>query len=162
MNADRTMPYSLVIRPYRSEDWPRLCEIHDAARLDELRLSVGLEAFLTLEQAAPGEGLFDGRLDVAEIDGQVAGFVAYTGDYVTWLYVDPARYRSGIGRTLLRHAVANGGPVMGTSMLEGNEPALQLYLSEGFVITERREGKLAGNESFPAVGYELERRAEGT
>lgn len=37
------------IRPYFPSDWPRLCTIHDAARLDELRLSVGEAAFLTLE-----------------------------------------------------------------------------------------------------------------
>ncbi|MEL6191020.1 MAG: toprim domain-containing protein, partial [Bacteroidota bacterium] len=45
------------IRPYQSTDWPRLCEIHDASRLDELKLSVGTEAFLTLEQTAENEGL---------------------------------------------------------------------------------------------------------
>jgi hypothetical protein len=29
--------------------WPRLCQIHDTARLNELRLSAGEAAFLTLE-----------------------------------------------------------------------------------------------------------------
>lgn len=38
------------------------------------------------------------------------------------------------------------------------DAALQLYRSEGFVVTERRAGRLQGNESFAATGYILERR----
>ena len=146
------------IRPYRPEDWPRLCEIHDAARLDELRLSAGEAGFLTLEQSAENEGLFAGRLDVAEVNGQVVGFVAFTHDELTWLYVAPAMYRRGIGRALLRHAIENAGETFRAELLEGNEPALRLYLSEGFHIVRHVIGRLVGNEKFPASGYVLERR----
>lgn len=148
------------IRPYQPADWPRLCAIHDAARLDELRLSVGIEAFLPLAQAAETEGLFDNRVEVAEVAGQVLGFVAYTDTDLNWLYVDPAVYGRGIGRALVRHAIASAGPVLGLEVLEGNEPALKLYLAEGFQILKRAEGRLTGNESFPAAGYVLERRTE--
>lgn len=37
------------LRPYLPEDWDRLCLIHDAARMHELRASGLVEAFLTLE-----------------------------------------------------------------------------------------------------------------
>ena len=147
------------IRPYRSADWPRLCQIHDAARLDELQPTVGTEAFITLEQTAENEGLFNNQLFVAEVDQGVRGFVAYGDEELTWLYVDPPFYRQGVGRALLRHAVAKAGPDMMIEVLEGNTPALALYLSEGFAVAERVEGKLAGNESHAAVGLVL-RRAE--
>jgi hypothetical protein len=39
---------SIKIRAYADTDWPELSRIHDAARLDELRDSVGIDAFLTL------------------------------------------------------------------------------------------------------------------
>ena len=42
------------LRPYLPEDWDRLCLIHDAARMHELRASGLVEAFLTLEQTAEG------------------------------------------------------------------------------------------------------------
>ena len=42
-------------------------------------------------------------------------------------------------------------------VLEGNTPALALYLSEGFAVTQRIEGKLAGNERHDAVGLVLKR-----
>jgi hypothetical protein len=67
---------SIVIRPYAAPDWDAVARIHDSARLDELRLSVGTEAFLDLAATYEGEGLFDDEVWVAELDGQVAGFIA--------------------------------------------------------------------------------------
>ncbi|RRS01497.1 GNAT family N-acetyltransferase [Glycomyces terrestris] len=146
-------PSQITIRPYADQDWDAIARIHDAARLDELRDSAGVEAFLTLAQTAEGEGLFDGRLWVAELDGAVTGFVALDDDEVTWLYVDPGRYRQGVGRALLRHALAQAGPRVEVTVLEGNPAALALYLSEGFTITQTRTGPLVGNEAFTATGH---------
>ena len=150
----------ITIRPYATSDWPRLCAIHDAARLDELKLSVSADAFLNLEQTAASEGLFSGCLDVAERNGLLVGFVAYTPTDLTWLYVAPDCYRTGIGRALLRHAINRAGPVFGTEVLDGNQPAIGLYLSEGFRIKERKTGRLEGNDIFPAAGLILERRRQ--
>ncbi|GLZ76647.1 hypothetical protein Afil01_14540 [Actinorhabdospora filicis] len=142
------------IRRYAEADWPSIARIHDAARLDELRDSAGVEAFLTLEQTAEGEGLFDGDLWVAVEDGEVAGFAAYAEAELTWLYVDPARYRRGLGRALLRHTLANSSDeTVECTVLDGNPAALALYLSEGFEVVETRTGGLAGNESFQATGH---------
>ncbi|MEO0374964.1 MAG: alpha/beta fold hydrolase [Cyanobacteria bacterium P01_A01_bin.17] len=44
---------------------------------------------------------------------------------------------------------------MEIEVLEGNTPALKLYLSEGFKIVQRVEGKLEGNEKFAAAGLAL-------
>lgn len=145
------------LRPYRPEDWPRLCQIHDAARRDELA-SGGLEAgFLTLEQTAEGEGLFRGAVIVAEEEGEVRGFVAFTADELTWLYVEPTQYRKGIGWALVRHAIQAAAATMKTEVLAGNQAALALYLSEGFQILNRVDGKLAGNEASAASGYVMQR-----
>ncbi len=147
------------LRPYSAADWDRLCVIHDAARVHELQAS-GLDAaFLTLEATAENEGLFDGEVVVAEVDGQVSGFVAYTAGELSWLYVHPSRYKQGIGRQLLRHAIDASGGTISTEVLLGNEPALALYLSEGFKIQRRVDGKLTGNEAFAASGYVLQRTA---
>jgi ribosomal protein S18 acetylase RimI-like enzyme len=149
---------AMRIRLYESSDWTRVCEIHDAARMDELRAFGQPEAFLSLEQAAPNEGLFESEIQVAEIDGLVEGFVGFKSDEVTWLYVSPARYRQGIGRALLRYAVAASGHETRIELLEGNDRALALYLSEGFVIRERAEGRLVGNEGFAAAGFRMVHR----
>ena len=146
------------LRSYLDQDCPDLCRIHDAARLQELRLSVGEAAFKTLQETAHSEGLFDSELTVLEVDRVVCGFVAWTAEELTWLYVDPAHYRRGFGRRLLRHAIENAGPLFKTQVLEGNDPALSLYLSEGFRVAERKSGNLVGAETFAAVGLLLELR----
>ncbi len=147
----------ITIRPYQTVDWPILCRIHDAARLDELGLSVGTDAFIPLEDAAENEGLFDYTVCIAEMDGDPTGFVAFNHAELGWLYVDPAFYRQGVGRALVRHAIANAGPSMQIELLEGNTPAQTLYLSEGFSVTNRVEGNLVGNESFKVTGLVLKR-----
>jgi ribosomal protein S18 acetylase RimI-like enzyme len=151
----------LAIRPYKSEDWRAIAEIHDAARLIELRLTVGEEAFLSLAETAENEGLFSGEVWVATNDERVVGFVAVRVDEITWLYVDPAQHRQGIGRALLVHAVDRCGPTARTETLVGNDPALALYRSEGFEVVETRSGRLTGNERFAATGHVLV-RAEGS
>ncbi|MGH8082774.1 MAG: GNAT family N-acetyltransferase [Lysobacter sp.] len=148
----------LSIRPYQLADWPRLCEIHDRARMQELRLSSDVAAFRSLARTAHSEGLFLDRLDVGEIDGIVQGFVAYRSRSLNWLYVHPDCHRRGVGRRLLRHALESSGPIFRTQALAGNEPALRLYFSEGFVEIERRPGRLAESDEFPTVGVILERR----
>lgn len=147
-----------LLRPYQDSDWPQLCEIHDLARKDELRASGLLDAFLSLEQTAENEGLFEAEVTVAVVDAVVRGFVATRDGELTWLYVHPNSYRTGIGRALLRHAIAANQGNLTADVLVGNEAALTLYLAEGFEVKERLDGQLVGNESFAASGYLLERK----
>ena len=144
---------TIEIRRYEATDWNAIARIHDLARLEELRRSVGVEAFLSLEETAETEGLFAGEVWVALSEGAVAGFGALEADEVTWLYVDPERARSGIGRSLLRHLIERGGDRIEASVLAGNDPAILLYQSEGFVIEGTKTGRLVGNEAFEATGH---------
>ena len=150
----------LEIRDARLDDWGALGEVHDAARLQELAASVGVEAFKTLAETADDEGLFDDRLWVAELDGRVVGFAAYADDELTWMYVHPAHQGRGVGTALLRHlvdhATAEGVERIELTVLDGN-PARRLYEREGFTLVETRTGRLAGNESFAATGHVLAR-----
>ncbi|MBO9661894.1 GNAT family N-acetyltransferase [Dokdonella sp.] len=151
----------MLLRPYTPDDWHRLCEIHDRARIGELR-AAGLEAaYLTLEQTAENEGLFDGAVTVAVLDGEVQGFAAVRDGELTWLYVIPHMQGRGIGRALLRHAIDACDGDIAAEVLLGNDAALQLYRSEGFAIERKVDGRLAGNERFAASGHYLRRGASG-
>jgi GNAT superfamily N-acetyltransferase len=146
------------LRPYVPADWPAPARMHDAARRDELAAAKLQDAFLTLEQTAAAEGLFDGDVIVAVDAGHVIhGFAAWHGDELTWLYVDPASYRRGVGRRLLESVIAAVPEPLTTEVLVGNEPALGLYLACGFRIERRVDGRLTGNEAFAASGYVLVR-----
>lgn len=144
------------IRPYRNADYPRLCAIHDAARRNELALAGLSDAFLPLEVAAGREGLFDYPLRLAELDGQTAGFAAFTEDELAWLYVDPTLARRRVGRALVEHALGEMGRPVSIEVLAGNTPALALYESCGFCRTETLTGKMPGNEDFSVTVHVLE------
>ena len=148
----------IAIRKYQPKDWDAIAQIHDRARLDELRVSIGVEAFLSLAATAENEELFAGKVWVAEDNNLVVGFIAINSEmtWITWLYVLPDRYRQGIGRKLLRKAIANCQSTVYVSVLSGNDAALNLYQSEGFEIVETKTGKLNGNENFSATGHILQ------
>lgn len=143
----------ITIREYREEDWKRCCEIHDLSRIEELRDSVDLRAFLTLEETAENEGLFDDELWVAEKDKLPVGFVAFSEDGVTWLYVHPENYKQGIGKALLNFAIEKAGNEITVEVLSENKPAIALYEKLGFIHIETRKGTLEGNETFEAEGF---------
>nr|WP_244663498.1 GNAT family N-acetyltransferase [Xanthomonas sp. A2111] len=125
-----------------------MCAIHDAARLEELQAAGLPDAFLPLPIAAKREGLFDYRVQVAECDGQVLGFVADDGEELAWLYVDPAARRRGIGQALVA-AVQDASPAgLTLELLEGNAVALAFYRACGFVETGLQCGRMPGNEAF--------------
>ena len=149
---------SVGIRPYESRDWDDIARIHDAARLDELRGAGLLDAYLDLAATYENEGLFDDEVWVAEVDGRVAGFLAGSvgeeGGEITWIYVDPALYRRGVGRALVEHFVALAGGPVELEVLDGNA-ARAFYEALGFAVESTTTGKLAGNESFTATGHTL-------
>jgi ribosomal protein S18 acetylase RimI-like enzyme len=136
------------IRPYATEDWNRVCQIHDAARKDELAAAGLAPAFLTLEQTAENEGFLDYTLRVAEADGRVVGFVAFTDEELAWLYVDPAEYGKGVGTALIQAALRETGSPMSAEVLVGNDAALAVYRRAGFEVTGIQNGVMPGNESF--------------
>jgi GNAT superfamily N-acetyltransferase len=97
----------IVIREYQQQDWPRLIEIHDNARVVELQLAGLSDAFIPLAEAAFNEGLFDYNIYVALVNDKVLGFVAYSDDELAWLYVDPVYKSQGIGKCLAKYVVEN-------------------------------------------------------
>ena len=136
------------IRPYTAKDWDRICQIHDAARRDELA-AAGLEdAYLTLEQTAENEGFHDYVVNVAEVGGIVVGFVAFTTEELAWLYVDPATYGKGIGTALIKHTLAVTKAAMSAEVLDGNAAAIAVYCKSGFEVVGKEQGKMPGNETF--------------
>jgi GNAT superfamily N-acetyltransferase len=136
------------IRPYAAEDWERVCQIHDAARKDELSAAGLAEAFLTLEQTAENEGFHDYTLRVAQIDDRVVGFVAFTKEELAWLYVDPLEYGKGAGTALIHAALTETRSPMRAEVLDGNHAALAVYRKAGFQIAGTEHGVMPGNESF--------------
>ena len=146
----------MTIRKYRKSDWSRICEIHDKSRQNELMLSVDPRAFLSLEQTAESEGLFENEIYIAEENGKPLGFVAFEPDEITWLYVHSDHYRKGIRRRLFEFAINKCSREITIEVLVGNLPAISLYESYGFKVVKRVKGKLANNSNFEAEGLTMQ------
>lgn len=146
-----------IIRAYRPEDFAALADIHDRARPQELRLAGLSDAFLPLETAAPREGLFDYRVIVAELAGEIAGFAAYGDGELAWLYVHPRHMRRGVGSALTRHAIRDMGGAVTLEVLAGNAPAIALYERLGFRIVRTVSGRMPGNEAFAVTVHDMQR-----
>ena len=147
------MPYSmdeatskrLSLRAYTHADWESVCRVHDAARILELTASgVDIRAFRPMVDEAEADEFFDSATVVAQVDDAIAGFVSWNGTYITWLYVEPAFQRRGIGRSLLQHALQQIGPEAWTNMIAGNEPTLALYRSLGMEVVWIRPTECEG------------------
>ncbi len=149
----------MEIREYREADWDGLCRVHDLARPMELVGSCDPRGFIPLAEDPEAADLKRCRLLVACDGGTVVGFVGTNDDYLAWLYVDPAYHGRGIGRALLRRALAGMGPTAWTISLEGNTRALRLYQSEGFEIVRTFQGDNAG---YPCTCHRLERSIVGS
>jgi GNAT superfamily N-acetyltransferase len=137
-----------AIRAYQKADWPGLCAVHDRSRPDELAGSVDARAFRPMADAAEADEFFDSETLVATVGDSIAGFVSWNREYVTWLYVDPAHYRGGIGRALLLEALRRCGPDAWVNMLAGNARALALYRGAGFDVVRSFPGDCDG---FPCT-----------
>lgn len=147
----------LTIRPYCGQDWSRIAAIHDSARKQELAWAGLSGAFLPLETAAEREGLFDYTVQVAELDGLVVGFTAYTQEELAWLYVDPDYMGRGVGKSLVQYVLDHTARPLSIEVLYGNLPALGLYQSMGFALAGTVHGVMPGNEDFPVTVYCLEK-----
>lgn len=145
----------IQIRKYKTSDWENICKIHDEARIDELRGTVDLAAFIPLEKAAFAEGLFSGEIFVAEIENNVAGFIGFNKKTIDWLYISPKHYRKGIGKLLIEAALKKASGEIRIAVLKNNLPALQLYKKMGFKEERTFKGPMIGAEEFEAEGIAL-------
>jgi ribosomal protein S18 acetylase RimI-like enzyme len=83
--------------------------------------------------------------------------VGVEDDQLGWLYVHPEFARRGIGRRLLRHALQQIKGDARVHVLDGNTPALQLYHTEGFTLTDTFDSK---NHGYACRVMALTRRGD--
>jgi GNAT superfamily N-acetyltransferase len=140
----------VALRPASAKDAPRVAELHLGARR---------AAMPWLAQPHPDEDVRDwvrrvlvpsGMVTVAELDGQVVGFVAAGDGWLEHLYVDPAVQGRGVGSLLFAHVQAALPGGFDLWAFQRNAPALAFYASRGCLEVERTDGT-ANEEREPDV-----------
>lgn len=137
-----------ILRPGRSGDAEAMSILHHhcwpAAFVDLVTPSSAVAEMQPLRNVErfdgwlrPGSGV---SVTVAELDGVVAGYSAVSGHELLHLFIEPAHARRGIGRLLLAAAeelLADAGhDEAELHTMIGNEPAIGLYLSAGWEMTD--------------------------
>lgn len=88
---------------------------------------------------------------VAELRGQIVGFVAIKDDWLEHLYVSADKLSKGVGSLLLAHAKQNRSRLQ-LWCFEQNLAARRFYENQGFRLAERTDG--SGNqEKCPDIRY---------
>lgn len=81
---------------------------------------------------------------IAEVNGTVAGFIAFASGWLNHLYVAPTFQSLGVGSQLLTIA-KRSSPSLQLWVFEVNQPAIRFYERRGFRTVERTDG--SGNEA---------------
>jgi GNAT superfamily N-acetyltransferase len=127
-----------TLRPATADDMSRVADLwhagwHDAHPghvPEELTASRTLAEF---QARAPGRV---GDTTVAELDGELAGFVMVVGDEVEQVYVAPAHRGTGVAEVLLDEAVRQvasaGHGEAWLAVVEGNARARRFYERRGW------------------------------
>lgn len=151
----------LLIREAVPQEWPEIGDLCVTAYATGYGLGADagdyVEFLRDVPRRAPGatvlvcrvEGRLVGTVTLIQ-SGQPGSEISRPGEAeFRFMAVDPAAWRSGVGRALVEAVVARAGdrPVI-CSVIEGNDPAVALYLSCGFT----RE---PGRDHEPAPGVRL-------
>jgi ribosomal protein S18 acetylase RimI-like enzyme len=137
----------LVVRPYGADDLDRIVDLwYDTwhATFPDLRHHEPKEEWRRrfAEEIVPSERIF-----VAELQGQLAGFLAVKDDgeqrvYIHEIFVAPGFQRRGIGSTLMALAKELGPAGLRLHTLQRNDVALAFYERHGFVVASRGIGRV--------------------
>jgi GNAT superfamily N-acetyltransferase len=152
------MTQAVTLRDYTATDETAVIGVHDLARPVELMGSCDAAAFVPLADDADDLAEFlSVHKTVACVGDTIVGFVGVEDDQLGWLYVHPEFARRGIGRRLLRHALQQIKGDARVHVLDGNAPALQLYHTEGFTLTDTFDSK---NHGYACRVMALTRRGD--
>ena len=87
-------------------------------------------------------------------EGAIVGFVGVSEKRIEMLFVDAAQRGKGIGKVLLRHAIAQGADEL--DVTEQTPQAVGFYQQQGFVVVGRSEHDGQGRP-YPLLHMKLQK-----
>ncbi|MDM8532949.1 GNAT family N-acetyltransferase [Anaerolineales bacterium HSG25] len=145
---------TLTPRPYTSADFMAVTEMWHYSK----RAAFPYVALQQEYDIARNRGYFQHeivpnyQLWVAEMTGQIVGFMAYKPTYIDQLFVHLSYQGQGVGTALLNHAKAISPQGLQLYTFEKNHVARQFYEQNGFRAI--KFGVSPAPESEPDVLYE--------
>lgn len=80
-------------------------------------------------------------------DAEIAGFYALLDNHLAAIFVQPEQQGRGIGKALMAHA-KSFGENLNLSVYKNNQPSVNFYLSQGFVISSEQQCEHTGHMEY--------------
>ena len=145
----------MILRRAKADDAAAMGTLHILA----MRTLTFLPQLHTIDEAIGWMGgtvLPNNKAWVAEADGEIAGYIVFTDDWINQLYVHPDRHGQGFGAALLAHVLAAGARRQ-LWTFQQNARARRFYEARGFRPIRFTDGE-DNEEKTPDVLYLWEPR----
>jgi ribosomal protein S18 acetylase RimI-like enzyme len=140
MISDEGRPMRVHVRPARAEEWARCVDIHRTAWRGMTFVPQNLHSPAE-NRVWMREHVFGRQyVMVAEIEGEVVGFLSMAEGMVHNLYVLPDFHNQGVGSALLDVAKTSSDGSLRLWVFEPNKGAIRFYERHGFGLVKRTDG----------------------
>jgi GNAT superfamily N-acetyltransferase len=148
---------NLFLRAAKRADAPAIADIYLASRTTFLAYAPLAHSDADIRVWIEAKLIPDASVNVAEVGGEVVGFVATAIDgpllWLDQLYVRPDAVGMGLGSKLLEHALAGVAQPVRLYTFQANTGARRFYERQGFKALEFSDGQ-SNEEKCPDVLYE--------
>lgn len=137
-----------MIREFKENDLNRIMELWLDTNIqahDFIHKSYWQDHFQEVKEILPGA-----IVSVYEDNGVIQGFIGLMDSYIAGIFISKDQQSRGIGSQLLNH-VKKSHRQLSLKVYEKNKRAVDFYLREGFIVTDKQEDKENGE-----VEYEME------
>lgn len=137
-----------MVRDFRAEDLNRIMELWLETNIqahDFIEKSYWQNHFDEVMEILPKASVY-----VYEDKGSIEGFIGLMNNYIAGIFISKNNQSRGIGRQLLHHVKGNHNE-LSLKVYEKNQRAVNFYLREGFLVTEKQVDRENGEVEYEMV-----------
>ncbi|MDF2885701.1 MAG: putative acetyltransferase [Lacrimispora sp.] len=137
-----------MIREFQANDLSRIMELWLETNIqahDFIRKSYWQDHFDAVMELLPKASVY-----VYEDKGSIAGFIGLMNNYIAGIFISKENQSRGIGSQLLHYVKGNHNELT-LKVYEKNQRAVDFYLREGFLVTEKQEDMETGEVEYEMV-----------
>lgn len=134
-----------MIREYKESDFLEIEKIYNSSKADEFsEESFNLVVTPLSEDKEMLDLLHSSKIYIYEATN-MAGFVGFKGNYISWLFVRPSYRGQGIGKKLVSHILSMLSGEVTLNVVRSNFVAKNLYENLGFKVAKEVTANYQGN-----------------
>jgi ribosomal protein S18 acetylase RimI-like enzyme len=137
-----------MVRDFQAEDLNRIMELWLETNIqahDFIKKNYWQDHFDEVMEILPKASVY-----VYEDNGSIEGFIGLMNNYIAGIFISKDNQSRGIGRQLLHHVKENHNE-LSLKVYEKNQRAVNFYLREGFLVTEKQVDRENGEVEYEMV-----------